>query len=137
MKRKIIRIATVPQSLDLLLRGQLKMLSETYEVVAVSSPGQNLDEVARHFPEKKAEDEEDDRPRIEGEAVDGAFDYAQGGAACHDGCMHLRGAGAYPHVYGTGISYIERIEKADSDDDRPADLHLCHTGQSGGAGGEA
>lgn len=47
MKRKIIRIATVPQSLDLLLRGQLKMLSETYEVVAVSSPGQNLDEVAR------------------------------------------------------------------------------------------
>lgn len=47
MKRKIIRIATVPQSLDLLLRGQLKMLLETYEVVAVSSPGQNLDEVAR------------------------------------------------------------------------------------------
>lgn len=47
MKRKIIRIATVPQSLDLLLRGQLKMLSERYEVVAVSSPGENLDEVAR------------------------------------------------------------------------------------------
>ena len=47
MKRKVIRIATVPMSLELLLRGQLKMLSEEYEVVAVSSPGKELDEVGR------------------------------------------------------------------------------------------
>ena len=47
MKRKVIRITTVPVSLRLVLRGQLKMLSETYEVVAVSSPGTDLDEVAQ------------------------------------------------------------------------------------------
>lgn len=47
MKRKVIRITTVPLSLDILFRGQLKMLSAEYEVVAVSSPGRELDEVAR------------------------------------------------------------------------------------------
>lgn len=47
MKPKLIRIATVPLSLNLLLRGQLKMLSDKYEVVAVSSPGDDLERVAR------------------------------------------------------------------------------------------
>ena len=46
MKKKIIRISTVPMSLDLLLKGQLKMLTEDYEVVAVSSPGKELANVA-------------------------------------------------------------------------------------------
>ena len=46
MKKKIIRISTVPISLDLLLKGQLKMLAEEWEVVAVSSPGQELERVA-------------------------------------------------------------------------------------------
>lgn len=46
MKPKVIRIATVPLSLHLLLQGQLKMLSDTYEVLAVSSPGKELDKVA-------------------------------------------------------------------------------------------
>lgn len=46
MKKKVIRISTVPISLNLLLQGQLGMLAEEYEVVAVSSPGKDLDEVA-------------------------------------------------------------------------------------------
>ena len=47
MKKKIIRITTVPLSLDVFCRGLLRELSEEYEVVAVSSPGPLLDEVAR------------------------------------------------------------------------------------------
>lgn len=47
MKKKVLRIATVPLSLDLLLKGQLKMLNEEYEVVAVSSSGKELEKVAR------------------------------------------------------------------------------------------
>ncbi len=47
MKKKIIRISTVPLSLDLLLKGQLKKLSESYEVIAVSSPGEELKVVAQ------------------------------------------------------------------------------------------
>ena len=42
MKKKIIRISTIPGSLETLLKGQLKMLSEYYEVVAVSSPGERM-----------------------------------------------------------------------------------------------
>ncbi len=34
-------------SLDLLLKGQLRMLNENYEVVAVSSPGADLEKVAK------------------------------------------------------------------------------------------
>lgn len=45
MKKKVLRIATVPMSLNLLLQGQLRMLNEDYEMVAVSSPGKDLDEV--------------------------------------------------------------------------------------------
>lgn len=44
---KVIRISTVPQSLNSFCRGILKELSQRYEVVAVSSPGQVLDEVGR------------------------------------------------------------------------------------------
>ena len=47
MKKKVIRIATIPLSLDVLLQGQLKMLNEHYEVVAVSSPGPLLEKVAQ------------------------------------------------------------------------------------------
>lgn len=39
---KIIRTSTVPMSLDTFCRGQLKMLSEHFEVVAVSSPDVEL-----------------------------------------------------------------------------------------------
>ncbi|MBR3093103.1 MAG: glycosyltransferase family 4 protein [Bacteroidaceae bacterium] len=46
MKTRIIRISTVPMSLNLLLKGQLKMLSEHYDVLAVSSPGDDLQLVA-------------------------------------------------------------------------------------------
>lgn len=44
-KRKIIRASTVPQSLDVFCKGMLKELSEKYEVVALSSPGEPLDRV--------------------------------------------------------------------------------------------
>lgn len=42
MKKKLIRISTIPGSLETLLKGQFKMLSEHYEVVAVSSPGEKM-----------------------------------------------------------------------------------------------
>lgn len=44
--KKILRASTVPQSLNVFCRGVLKDLSHDYEVVAVSSPGEALDEVA-------------------------------------------------------------------------------------------
>lgn len=47
MKKKLIRISTVPLSLNKLLQGQLKMLSEHYDVLAVSSPGKDLEVVAQ------------------------------------------------------------------------------------------
>lgn len=40
--KKILRVSTVPGSLETLLKGQLKMLGEHYEVVGVSSPGDAL-----------------------------------------------------------------------------------------------
>ncbi|MGP1476844.1 MAG: glycosyltransferase family 4 protein [Phocaeicola sp.] len=43
---KLIRITTIPLSLNKLLTGQLKMLNEYYEVIAVSSPGKDLEEVS-------------------------------------------------------------------------------------------
>ena len=46
-KRKIIKASTVPVSLNVFCRDQLRELSQHYEVVAVSSPGEDLDEVAR------------------------------------------------------------------------------------------
>lgn len=42
-KKKIIRATTVPMSLKAFCDGMLKELSEKYEVVAVSSPGGDLD----------------------------------------------------------------------------------------------
>ena len=39
---KLIKISTIPDSLETLLKGQLKMLSEYYEVVVVSSPGEKM-----------------------------------------------------------------------------------------------
>lgn len=47
MKKKVIRISTIPMSLDVLLQGQLRMLSEHYEVVGVSSPGADLEKVEK------------------------------------------------------------------------------------------
>ena len=46
-KKKIIRASTVPQSLNTFCKGMLKELAGEYEVVAVSSPGDGLDEVQR------------------------------------------------------------------------------------------
>ena len=41
-KKKLIRTSTIPMSLDIFCKGQLKMFSEHYEVVAVSSPDKEL-----------------------------------------------------------------------------------------------
>lgn len=43
--KKLFRIATVPISLNILLKGQLRYLNQYYEVTAVSGPGEELDEV--------------------------------------------------------------------------------------------
>lgn len=44
-KTKLVRIATVSVSLNFLLKGQLKFLNSTYEVIAVSGHDENLSEV--------------------------------------------------------------------------------------------
>ena len=41
-KKKLIKTSTIPTSLDTFCKGQLKMLSEHFEVVAVSSPDKEL-----------------------------------------------------------------------------------------------
>lgn len=43
---KIIRITTVPISLKVLLKGQLKYISNHYDIIAISSPSPVLEEVA-------------------------------------------------------------------------------------------
>ena len=43
---KIIRATTVPESLDAFCQGILRMLNEKYEVVALSSPGQEMQVIA-------------------------------------------------------------------------------------------
>lgn len=45
MNKKLIRITTVPISLKVLLRHQLRFMSDYFEVLAVSSPGKVLEEV--------------------------------------------------------------------------------------------
>ena len=44
--KKILRIATVPQSLNTLLKGQFRFMSDFYEIVAISSPGEDLEELS-------------------------------------------------------------------------------------------
>ena len=45
MRKKIIRTATVPTSLETFCKGLLRDLSEEYEVVALSSPGDEMREI--------------------------------------------------------------------------------------------
>ncbi len=46
-KKILVRITTVPLSLNILLRGQLRFLNDYFEVIAVSGPGSDLEEVER------------------------------------------------------------------------------------------
>lgn len=46
--KKIIRITTIPTSLRTLLRGQLKFMSQHFEVIGVASQGPALDEASRN-----------------------------------------------------------------------------------------
>jgi len=43
--QKLVRITTVPMSLSILLRGQLRFMSQYFDVLAISSPGAELNEV--------------------------------------------------------------------------------------------
>ena len=42
MKKKLLKISTIPMSLDIFCKGQLKMLNDYYDVVAISSPDEEL-----------------------------------------------------------------------------------------------
>ena len=46
-KPKLFRIATVPMSLNLLLKGQLRFLNDHFEVTAISGAGDDLEMVAK------------------------------------------------------------------------------------------
>lgn len=46
-KLKLIKVATVPTSLNIFCRGQLQMLSQHFDVVAVASPSPELEEIRR------------------------------------------------------------------------------------------
>ncbi len=50
MKKKLIRVTTVPQSLGSLLRGQLPFMSKYYDVLAVSSEGNGY---LKHYSKKE------------------------------------------------------------------------------------
>ena len=45
--KKLFRISTVPISLNILLKGQLRYLNEFYEVTAISGSGKDLEEVQK------------------------------------------------------------------------------------------
>jgi UDP-N-acetylglucosamine:LPS N-acetylglucosamine transferase len=44
-KTKIFRVTTSPEALAVLLKGQLKFLNNFFEIVAISNPGQQLNQV--------------------------------------------------------------------------------------------
>ncbi|WP_439151239.1 glycosyltransferase family 4 protein [Winogradskyella sp.] len=48
MKKKIMRITTVPASLGILLKGQLKYMNNHYEILGVSSSGTHLKDVEQN-----------------------------------------------------------------------------------------
>lgn len=48
MKQKIIRITTVPISLEKLLWGQLRFMSSFYKVIAVSAQRENLERLGKN-----------------------------------------------------------------------------------------
>ena len=48
MKRyKLIRLTTIPLTINILLKNQLKFLSNYFEIIVVSSPGKDLLEVKK------------------------------------------------------------------------------------------
>ena len=47
VKKKIIRVTTIPVSIKILLKGQLKFINQYFDVFGVSSEGKELDDVAR------------------------------------------------------------------------------------------
>lgn len=45
---KLIRVTTVPQSLQILLKGQLRFMNNYFQVIAISSPGLSLQKVGEN-----------------------------------------------------------------------------------------
>ena len=127
MKPKVIRISTVPLSLHLLLQGQLKMLAETYEVLAVSSSGEELHKVAeREGVRTCAIPMEPQRKTADSPLAD-----TQGGAVGHDGCPNMQGSHPDPHFHRTSIPFNYRLETAVINCYRQTHLCLCDLPQSG------
>ena len=55
MMKKIIRTATIPDSLNVFLKGQLAFLNTYYQVIAVSGNGEDLEEVKNREIETNTE----------------------------------------------------------------------------------
>lgn len=146
MKPKVIRISTVPLSLHLLLQGQLKMLAETYEVLAVSSSGEELHKVAeregvrtcaipmeRHIAPLKDLIAlirliilfRKEKPQIVHSLT------PKGGAVGHDGRPNMQGSHPDPHFHRTSIPFNYRLETAVINCYRQTHLCLCDLPQSG------
>ena len=121
-KKKIIRAATVPQSLDVFCKGMLKELSEKYEVVALSSPGEPLDRVreregVRTIAVPMEGPAGDDKSASQGASVyDSQYD-TQGWTALYDGWKADGRAGTYSYIHGLGVAYFHRTEAEDIDAD--------------------
>lgn len=47
MRKKLVRVAAVPMSLDLLLKGQLQFLNGHFDVLAVASPGEEHERIRK------------------------------------------------------------------------------------------
>ena len=121
--KKLIYCSTIPTSINLFCRGLLRELSSKYEVVVVSSPGEELDEIAqreqvRCVPIKMHRE-------IAPLADERALVYAQSGIALYDGGQDGKCAHSYSYFYGIGMAYLRRYQKNDIAYHRPAYLCLC------------
>ena len=149
--KKLFRISTIPTSLETLLKGQLKMLSEYYEVVAVSSPGEKMKVLEERegvrtvsIPmERRISLVKDfisllrDSSLCQGTAGYGTFHYTESRIVVYVGCLDYTGSCPYAYVYGIGISYGYREDAEVADCDGSPDLFLCNAHQSGRGRGKA
>ena len=143
--KKIIRSSTVPQSLETFCKGVLKELSEDYDVIALSSPGEALDLIGRRegvrtiaVPMERHISILKDLKSLfalirvfRNERPDMVHSITPK-AALYDGCMVDEGSGPYPHVHRPRVSDIQGIYKEGLDAYRQVDLCLCNAYYPGG-----
>ena len=143
--KKLFRISTIPTSLETLLKGQLKMLSEYYEVVAVSSPGEKMKVLEEREGVRTVSIPMEgfyfslasDSSLCQGTAGYGTFHYTESRIVVYVGCLDYTGSRPYAYVYGIGISYGYRKDAEVADCDGSLDLFLCNAHQSGRGRGKA